>query len=318
MHIGGLKETLKIGGLDNPVIKDGFDRILIPGSSLKGKIRSLLEKKEGMYNVKITFFKKDNKKDKKESRIIEISPEYSKKENKIKIIVKEINKDNKNENKKEKKENEKILEKVEIDGNVVIGDLINKYLVLKNDEIDYKIEGIPCSCGACNICKLFGPHHSKFVLEPIRARIRDSYLIIEKDDEEKILDPKDEEYSKFLELKPENIIDRIKGTAQHPRHTERVVAGSKFKFEVVFDIYKKEDRELIKKFIEGMKLLEDDYLGGSGSRGYGKVEFKNMEIIVKPKEYYERKGEIKEIKEISSLDELENKVDEAFNHFNFS
>ena len=43
LHIGGLSETLKIGGTDNPVIRDAFGRILIPGSSLKGKIRSLLE-----------------------------------------------------------------------------------------------------------------------------------------------------------------------------------------------------------------------------------------------------------------------------------
>ena len=28
---------------------------------------------------------------------------------------------------------------------------------------------------------------------------------------------------------------------------------------------------------EGMKLLQYDYLGGSGSRGYGKVAFQNLE-----------------------------------------
>ncbi len=50
MHIGGTKETLKIGGTDNPVIKDVFGNVLIPGSSLKGKIRSLLEVKEGKYS----------------------------------------------------------------------------------------------------------------------------------------------------------------------------------------------------------------------------------------------------------------------------
>lgn len=36
-----------------------------------------------------------------------------------------------------------------------------------------------------------------------------------------------------------------------------------------------------------MKLLEDDYLGGSGSRGYGKIKFRDIKLICKPKEYYE-------------------------------
>ena len=52
LHIGGQKETLEIGGLDNPVIRDGRGRIYIPGSSVKGKIRSLLEKKYGVVKCK--------------------------------------------------------------------------------------------------------------------------------------------------------------------------------------------------------------------------------------------------------------------------
>ena len=46
LHIGGISETLKIGGVDIQVIKDPVGRTYIPGSSLKGKIRSLLEVSE--------------------------------------------------------------------------------------------------------------------------------------------------------------------------------------------------------------------------------------------------------------------------------
>ncbi|ENN95914.1 Csm3 family CRISPR-associated RAMP protein [Methanocaldococcus villosus KIN24-T80] len=182
LHIGGLRETLKIGGTDNPVIKDAFGNILIPGSSLKGKIRCLLEKKEGKYT---------------------------------------------------------------------------------NDNRGY----LPCSCGDCNICKLFGPHNSKEIKEPRRVIFRDAYIEVEEG----------KEIHDYLEIKVENTIDRLKGTTitGGVRNTERVVAGSKFKFEIVFNVYKENDKELLKELITGMKLLEDDYLGGSGSRGYVKLNLRN-------------------------------------------
>lgn len=44
LHIGGSKEKLEIGGVDSPVIRDPHSRLpYIPGSSLKGKMRMLLE-----------------------------------------------------------------------------------------------------------------------------------------------------------------------------------------------------------------------------------------------------------------------------------
>ena len=102
---------------------------------------------------------------------------------------------------------------------------------------------------------------------------------------------------------------------------ERVVAGSKFKFEVVFNIYKESDIDLIKKFIEGMKLLEDDYLGGSGSRGYGKIKFKNLKLICKPKKYYE--GNAEEKKESDVIDGLDDskiisELEEVWKAINFN
>src|SRR6476659_10360911 len=48
LHIGAGKGSLEIGGADNPVVKDAFGRPYIPGSSLRGKLRSLLENATGL------------------------------------------------------------------------------------------------------------------------------------------------------------------------------------------------------------------------------------------------------------------------------
>src|SRR5579871_1003389 len=48
LHIGAGKGSLEIGGADNPVVKDAFGLPYIPGSSLRGKIRSLLEQSSGL------------------------------------------------------------------------------------------------------------------------------------------------------------------------------------------------------------------------------------------------------------------------------
>ena len=48
LHIGAGKGSLEIGGADNPVVKDAFGLPYIPGSSLRGKLRSLLENSLGV------------------------------------------------------------------------------------------------------------------------------------------------------------------------------------------------------------------------------------------------------------------------------
>src|ERR1700760_826590 len=48
LHIGAGKGSLEIGGADNPVVKDAFGLPYIPGSSLRGRVRSLLENALGM------------------------------------------------------------------------------------------------------------------------------------------------------------------------------------------------------------------------------------------------------------------------------
>ncbi|GAB1397896.1 type III-A CRISPR-associated RAMP protein Csm3 [Saprospiraceae bacterium] len=77
----------------------------------------------------------------------------------------------------------------------------------------------------------------------------------------------------YSEVKFENSINRVTGTAQHPRQIERIPAGAKFKAEFVINIWDTDDKdESIKLFKEGINLLEADYLGGNGSRGYGHIK----------------------------------------------
>ena len=77
----------------------------------------------------------------------------------------------------------------------------------------------------------------------------------------------------FTEVKSENCINRIAGTAEHPRQTERVPAGAEFDFKLTVKEFDGDEKALLDTLLQGLKLLEWDRLGGSGSRGYGKVKF---------------------------------------------
>ena len=78
----------------------------------------------------------------------------------------------------------------------------------------------------------------------------------------------------YTESKFENVIDRVKGVAEHPRQTERVPAGAIFDAEFILNIWDDDNEEELKElFKKGIRLLENDYLGGSGSRGYGQIKF---------------------------------------------
>jgi CRISPR-associated protein Csm3 len=72
----------------------------------------------------------------------------------------------------------------------------------------------------------------------------------------------------------ENMIDRIAGVAAHGmgvRNTERVPAGARFQFRLTLKVIDGED--LLDDILRGLRLLELTGLGGSGSRGYGKLRF---------------------------------------------
>ena len=81
------------------------------------------------------------------------------------------------------------------------------------------------------------------------------------------------------EIKFENTINRITGVA-NPRQIERVIRGAKFPLELIYTIDTESDeKEIIEDFkiiADGLKLLEYDYLGGHGTRGYGRVHFADV------------------------------------------
>lgn len=197
LHIGAGDMEMKIGGTDNPVIKHPHTlEPFIPGSSLKGKVRSLLEMRSGLMT------KSDGK---------PLSPS-----------------DLEKCNDKEKKEGEKIL----------------KLFGSSGADDEYLAE-----------------------LGPTRVSFADAFL--NEDWKKKAT----ENQWSLIEVKSENTIDRIKGTAKHPRFIERVPSGVEFDFCVALKIME-EDEDLEAFLIEGLRFLQMDALGGSGSRGYGKIEFK--------------------------------------------
>lgn len=91
----------------------------------------------------------------------------------------------------------------------------------------------------------------------------------------------------YTEVKWENTINRTKGSAEHPRQLERVPQGAMFGYEMVLDVYDvDEEKKYLEEIKKAMKLLEDDYLGGSGTRGYGKIKFHENEDVHKSVESY--------------------------------
>ncbi|MCD6272856.1 MAG: type III-A CRISPR-associated RAMP protein Csm3 [Deltaproteobacteria bacterium] len=196
LHIGAGDTEIKIGGTDNPVIKHPHTQEpFIPGSSLKGKVRSLLEMKSGL------MAKTGGKP----------------------LTASDIN----NCNEEEKEEGEKIL-------------------------------------------KLFGTSgaddEGREELGPTRVSFADAFL---NTDWKKMAE---ENQWLLTEVKAENSINRIKGTAENPRFIERVPSDTVFDFCIA--LKEMESDEKLEDFlIEGLKLLQMDALGGSGSRGYGKIAF---------------------------------------------
>jgi CRISPR-associated protein Csm3 len=107
-----------------------------------------------------------------------------------------------------------------------------------------------------------------------RLIFRDAML--DKDDFQKVFIDNDAVLdTAYTEAKYENTIDRKSGTTKRGglRQIERVPAGAKFNFEIVVNVFDEDKNDKIEeKLKEGITLLENNYLGGSGSRGYGKVK----------------------------------------------
>jgi len=214
MRIGGATGGLKIGGLDLNVITDPWGKPYIPGSSLKGKLRSLIEKNEAGRNP--NFWNE---------------PEHAPQRHMCK------------------------------------------------NEADYV---------RCPICKIWGILGTdKFTVPTLtRLIVCDTYL-----DESSITDEmRDNLELKWTEVKFETAINRITGTALTGslRQIERVPAGARFKdVELIYSVYEEDDKEILKNVFVALELLEHDYLGGMGSRGYGRIAFQNISVFWNRREDYE-------------------------------
>ncbi|MBT8763262.1 type III-A CRISPR-associated RAMP protein Csm3 [Desulfohalobiaceae bacterium Ax17] len=145
-----------------------------------------------------------------------------------------------------------------------------KYNKLKGD-------GGPCDCGKCIVCCLFGfsgAEKSKTKIGPTRILVRDAYMTEKWKNEFRNGDLP-------MEIKYENVINRIKGTAENPRPLERVPAGVEFDFNIsvrLFDLDGQNKNNILTAIKQAMALLELDALGGCGSRGCGQIKFCNVRI----------------------------------------
>lgn len=80
----------------------------------------------------------------------------------------------------------------------------------------------------------------------------------------------------LTEVKFENTINRATAVA-NPRQIERAIRGSMFKLGIIYEAENfNEIQDDIETLAQGMKLLQYDYLGGNGSRGYGKIQFTDI------------------------------------------
>lgn len=210
LHIGGSKEKLDIGGVDSPVIRDPRTRFpYVPGSSLKGKLRSLLEYGLGVVPI------------------------------------------GKNEKGKD------------ITGNVSSDVEIVRIFGIGANEKD--------------------PESDDFIkalrdIGPSRLVVRDSHPDRHTQEWWEKLDSE----LQYTEIKSENGINRVTSAA-NPRFIERVAAGSRFEFEMVYSVFKiaeKDEAAVLKAANDDLDnlrmalfMLEHNFIGKSGSRGYGRVQF---------------------------------------------
>ncbi len=119
------------------------------------------------------------------------------------------------------------------------------------------------------VCKLFGNGDTKKSKEPTRLIFRDANLT--------------SGYEKFIEGEEKIEVkmdrDKLAGFKGGNRTQERIAAGAKFDLELMVRIFEGDDGEKFKSRLnEAMKIVELEFLGGSGSRGYGQVKFEEIKF----------------------------------------
>lgn len=218
LHIGGSDPGLEIGGLDNTVIRNPITQEpYIPGSSLKGKMRSQTEKVLG------------------------------------------------------REQNQRI-------GQVRI------HTCQRPEEY--------AADGGCPVCHVFGLPGNMDFSEPTRLLVRDVPLDLSSARGKAVWENVPAEGLPYGEFKTEVAIDRVTSQAS-PRTVERVPAGALFgPAELVFGIYEAADYARLKVALEALQLVEDDYLGGYGSRGSGKVRFQEVKLSARSSSDYAQEHDL--------------------------
>ncbi|HWP28855.1 MAG TPA: type III-A CRISPR-associated RAMP protein Csm3 [Chloroflexota bacterium] len=235
LHIGGAAGPLAIGGVDSPVIRDVLtNRPYLPGSSLKGKLRSLVERAHGV------------------------------------------------------EQNQRIGQGVFI-------------------HVCKAIDRNPAAYRQCAVCPIFGVPGESEPLAPTRLVVRDVYL---DEASARRLEQARTDFP-FTEIKWEAAIDRVTSAAT-PRQIERVPAGAVFQpFELIYSIYEAEDLARFRTLANALQLLEDDYLGGLGSRGGGKVRFTDLRLFAKARETYALPEELRDVRQFASVERLLAELDDV-------
>ncbi|MEO8051280.1 MAG: type III-A CRISPR-associated RAMP protein Csm3 [Acidobacteriota bacterium] len=218
LHIGAGKGSLEIGGADNPVVKDAFGLPYIPGSSLRGRIRSLLENALGLTTP---------------AELVYLS--------------------------KRKGQEVRIHQSDRPDDEICL-------LFGRNPGRMDRVAGEALDTRAATPARL-AIYDAPLDASSITPQMRENL-----DDE-------------ITEVKSENAIDRITSQA-NPRTLERVPAGARFHVRMVLDVLCEEDKALAARLVEGLRLLEDDALGGGGSRGSGRVRFANLKLTWRNRAFY--------------------------------
>jgi len=161
-------------------------------------------------------------------------------------------------------------------------------LELKYTDLWLKKDGKPHTCDGkdCDLCIAFGRGAKDAPKDgegtgPTRLIVRDAFP----DDHTRKQWDEKEGIVHGTEIKGENSLNRINSVA-NPRFIERVPAGSAFDFEMIFSVYTEEDEMRLAYIFEALSLVEDTYLGKSGSRGYGKVAFQEIGVDWKGPESY--------------------------------
>lgn len=124
--------------------------------------------------------------------------------------------------------------------------------------------------------RLFGTASSRVDVDAMPARLQFADSFVTENSIKKFSSLDTDTY--LGEVKAENTINRITGSAM-PRSIERVPTGMEFNFRLVYNLEKEDEyQEDMQALVECFRLLQMDYLGGHGSRGYGRVCFSRFKV----------------------------------------